>query len=212
MPARKAAQQEQETADENSTHARILEAASSAFVELGYARTSMLEIATRASVSKRDVYALGGTKQELLVGCIEQRAKRLQLPAELPEAHDRAALEQTLAAVGTQLLREVTEPTVIAMFRLAIAEAVHAPEVAHALEASGRATARAALTTVMRQAQRAGLVAGNPTEMVEQFAGLLWGDLLMSLLLRVIERPNTRELTRRARSAAAGLLRLYRDG
>ena len=73
-----------------------------------------------------------GNKQEMLVACIPERAKRLQAPADLPEPRDRDALERALAAFGTQLLRETTDPAVIAVFRLAIAEAVRAPEVARA--------------------------------------------------------------------------------
>jgi hypothetical protein len=36
----------------------------------GYATTSTLEIATRARVSKRELYALVGNKQEMLIACI----------------------------------------------------------------------------------------------------------------------------------------------
>jgi hypothetical protein len=35
-----------------------------------------------------------------------------------------------------------------------------------------------------------------------QFAGLLWRDLMVSLLLGVAERPNPREIAGRARAAA----------
>ena len=56
---------------------RILEAAFSAFTERGFAETSTLEIATRARASKRELYALFGSKQDMLVACISERAKRL---------------------------------------------------------------------------------------------------------------------------------------
>src|SRR2546429_5911023 len=46
---------------------RILEAAFSTFMERGYAETSTLEIATRARVSKRELYALVGSKQGVLM-------------------------------------------------------------------------------------------------------------------------------------------------
>ena len=49
---------------------RILLAAFAAFIERGYAETSTLEIATRAKVSKRELYALFGNKQAMLVACI----------------------------------------------------------------------------------------------------------------------------------------------
>ena len=46
---------------------RILTAAFEAFRERGYAATSTLEIATRAHVSKRDLYALVGDKHKMLI-------------------------------------------------------------------------------------------------------------------------------------------------
>ena len=194
---------------DNPVRSRILEAAFAAFMEAGYAHTSTLAIATRAAVSKRDLYTLVGNKQEILARCIEQRAKRLQAPADLPVPRDRATLAKLLIAFGTQLLQETTQPTVIAVFRLAIAEAVRAPEVARTLDSIGREAGRAALTKIMTHAQSSGLLDGRPDEMSAQFAGLLWGDVLVSLLLRVVQPPTPRELARRARAATEGLLRLY---
>ena len=82
----------QEGRDETEVRARILEAAFAAFMKSGYATTSTLEIATRARVSKRELYALVGNKQEMLIACISARATRLQVPADLPVPHDRETL------------------------------------------------------------------------------------------------------------------------
>src|SRR5690349_7426663 len=112
---------------------RILTAAFEAFREKGYAATSTLEIATRAHVSKRELYALVGNKQQMLVAAIGERSRRLQAPPDLPPLRNRTALLEVLAAVGAQLVREVSDPTVVSVFRLAIAEAVQAPEVAETL-------------------------------------------------------------------------------
>ena len=188
---------------------RILDAAFAAFIEAGYAATTTSEIARRARVSKRELYAVVGNKQQMLVACIQERSQRLRPPDDLPEPHDHATLERLLVSVGTQLLRETTQETVIAAFRLAIAEAVRAPEVAAALDSHGRRTGRAALTTIMTQAQTHGLLDGPPTELAEQFAGLLWGDLMTSLLLRVVEPPSPRHIARRAGRAADAFLRLH---
>jgi AcrR family transcriptional regulator len=209
MPTQATAKQRQSGSDETPARQRILEAAFSAFMESGFAAASTLEIATRARVSKRELYALVGSKQKMLVACIRERAKRLQMPADLPEPHDRQALARTLETFGTQLLREVSDPTVIAVFRLAIAEAVRAPEVARALNSLGVETSRAALREMMTRARSAGLVTGDPSGMAEHFAGLLWGNLKVSLLLRVAERPSPREIARRARDATAAFLELY---
>jgi len=209
MATRSTRKQPQQDADEIPARQRILDAAFAAFMENGYAETSTLEIATRARVSKRELYALVGSKQEMLVACIGERAKRLQVPADLPEPRDRESLARALATFGTQLLRETSDPTVIAVFRLAIAEAMRAPEVARALDSVGAETSRAALREVMTRARSAGLLSGHPAEMAEHFAGLLWGNLMLSLLLRVAERPNPREIARRARDATAAFLQLY---
>lgn len=200
---------QREGAEKDAVRGRIIDAAFAAFMENGYAGTTTLEIATRVHVSKRELYALVGNKQEMLAVCISERAKRLQLPADLPAPCDRDDLEHALAAFGTQLLREVSEPTVIAVFRLAIAEAVRAPEVARALDSVGRETTRAALREIMAQAESADLLSGRPAELAEQFSALLWGSLMLDQLLGVAERPGSREISRRARDATAAFLQLH---
>jgi AcrR family transcriptional regulator len=199
----------QEGGDQTAVRERILEAASAAFMKSGYATTSTLEIATRARVSKRELYALVGNKQQMLIASISERAKRLEVPADLPVPRDRETLAQVLAALGAKLVREISDPAVIGVFRLAIAEAVQAPEVARALDSIGRETSRAALRKIMGRAQASGLLTGRPAELAEQFAGLLWGTLMVSLLLGVAERPNPREIAGRAGDAAAAFLQLH---
>jgi len=204
MPKRR-----QEGGDETAVRERILDAAFAAFMKSGYAAASTLEIARRARVSKRELYALVGNKQEMLVACISERAKRLDVPADLPVPRDRETLAQVLASFGTRLVREVSDPTVIAVFRLAISEVTHAPEVARALDSIGREAGRAALRKIMAGAQASGLLTGRPAELAQQFAGLLWRDLMVSLLLGVAERPSPREIAQRARDAAAAFLQLH---
>lgn len=195
-------------AEDAAVRARILDAAFAAFMKRGYAATSTLEIATSARVSKRELYALVGNKQAMLIACIRARAARFQVPGAFPVPQDRAALAQLLSSFATRLVREITDPTVIAVFRLAIAEAVHAPEVAQALDSIGREASRAALRQIMAQAQSSGLLTGDPAELAEQFGGLLWGNLMISLLLRVAKRPDSRELATRARNATTAFLKL----
>src|SRR5215813_878308 len=122
MAPAKMSKRRQESGDETAVRQRILEAAFAAFMKSGYATASTLEIATRARVSKRELYALVGNKQKMLVACIRARARRLDVPADLPAIHDRETLLHVLTGLGTRLLREISDPTVIAVFRLAIAE------------------------------------------------------------------------------------------
>jgi AcrR family transcriptional regulator len=197
------------TEKETAVRGRILKAAFAAFRERGYASTSTLEIARRARVSKRELYALVGNKQQMLIAGIEERARRLQMPADLPRPRDRQTLAEVLVAFGAQLLQEVSHPMVVGAFRLAIAEAVNAPEVARTLNAIGRDTRRNALREIMAGAVAQGLLAGHPAELAEQFARLLLGDLMVVLLLGVAKRPKPREVAKRARDAATAFLELH---
>jgi AcrR family transcriptional regulator len=194
----------------NPTRERILGAAFKAFTESGYAETSTLEIATRAKVSKRELYALFGNKQAMLVACIAARVTRMRLPPDLPAARDRDTLARILATFGAILLREVCHPSVLAVFRLAVAEAMRSPEVAQVLDAEGRQANRAALSDVLAQAQTTGLLeAGDPTDMAGEFLALLWRDLMMGLMLRVTESPDAKEIERRALTATTAFLKLH---
>jgi len=209
MAAASISKRRQKGRNETGVRERILKAAFAAFTKNGYATSSTLEIATHARVSKRELYALVGNKQQMLIACISERARRFDIPADLPVPHDRETLKRVLASFGTKLLSEISHPTVIAVFRLAIAEAVQAPEVARALNSIGREASRAALRKVMAQAQASGLLAGHPAELAEQFSGLLWGHLMVSLLLGVARRPDSREIAQRARAAASAFLELH---
>jgi AcrR family transcriptional regulator len=190
---------------------RILDAAFGAFMERGYAATSTLEIATRARVSKRELYVLVGNKQEILVAAISERAKRLHVPAEFPVPKDREALATLLTSFGMQILREITDPAVVGVFRLAIAEAGQAPEVGTTLDSVGRETIRAALRQIMARARASGLLEGRAAELAEQFGSLLWGNVMVGLLLGVEERPNARQVAARAREATEAFLQLHRS-
>lgn len=188
---------------------RILQAAMDTFIELGYADASTLKIATRAQVSKRELYALFGTKQAMLAACIADRVGRMRLPAQLVAPSQRGELTSMLAKLGATVLREVTQPGVVAVFRLAIMEAHRAPEVAATL-ALARQSIRRLVAQIAEQARASGLIDTRaPDDMGGRFLALLWDDLMLSILLRQREAPTMAEANRRAKRAAEEFLRLY---
>jgi AcrR family transcriptional regulator len=192
---------------------RVLSAAFAAFTEHGFTQASTLEIATRAKVSKRELYALFGSKQLMLVTCIQERSKRMRLPVDWPVPGSRAELQAGLAKFGSVLLHETSDPDVIAVFRLAICEANRSPEVAQALQSSGRDAARTALLEILERAWSAGLLArAHPGRMVAHFMSLLFGDMVLSLALGIAKRPGAVEIRRRASEAAEAFLKLYPPG
>lgn len=193
-----------------SVRDRILNAAFESFIENGYAETSTLEIATRAKVSKRDLYANFADKQAMLVGCIARRAARMGIAPDLPAPRDQKMLAAVLVTFGSNLVREVSHPTVLATFRLAISEAERSPEVAQVLHETARKPAIKALADFLARAQTAGLLGpGDPLELGGQFVALLWEGLLVNLLFGVAASPKPEEIEPRAARAAAAFLMLH---
>ncbi|HMA48261.1 MAG TPA: TetR/AcrR family transcriptional regulator [Magnetospirillaceae bacterium] len=197
---------------EESVRERIMKAAMTAFMEQGYAGTSTLEIATRAKVSKRDIYGEFGNKQALLAACIATRSQRMRPPGEIPPIASREDLIATLTLFGKTTLLEVTHPQVIGVFRLAIAEAKRAPEVAQTVDNTGRAAVRTALREVIQKGLAAGLIAGSMPEMASEFASLLMKSSIMDILLGMEEAPSAEEAERRAKRAAEAFLKLHGVG
>ena len=133
------------------------------------------------------------------------------MPLDLPQPKDRDALVETLVAFGATLLREVTRPEVLAVFRLALSEAEQTTEIACTLDGLGRVATGKALAHMLAGAQLAGLLApAKASEMADDFTAILWrGGLMIRLLSRIATPPNAKECARRARAATAALLRLY---
>ena len=191
---------------------RVLKAAFALFRERGFAGASTLEIATRAKVSKRDLYALFDGKQAMLTACIDERARRMRQPVELAASipQSRAEVAATLVALGISILRGLSSPEVLAVYRLAIAESDRAPEVARALDAGGREANWRALGEWLAKVQAQDLIgAGDPAAITARFIALLWGDLLIRLLLQLRDAPTPAEIEARAQTAAEALLTLY---
>jgi len=188
---------------------RILNAAFSLFAESGFSTTSMLDIVTRARVSKRDLYALFQNKHAVLAACIHERAGRMRRPLDTaaPVPQTRDALAKLLVDFGVSILKTVCRPEVLTVFRLAIAESDRAPEIALTLHQSGREANQKALVALLTKAQERRLVANDdPAALAARYFALLWGDLLLSLLMRVREAPTEREIRTRARATTETLM------
>jgi AcrR family transcriptional regulator len=197
---------------DGSPRERLLQAAFAVFREHGFADASTLEIATRAQISKRDLYALFDSKQAMLAACITERAARMRQPlnlaSQVPES--RETLEATLVQFGKSILHGLSDPDVLAVYRLAIAESVLAPDVARTLDKAGREANHLALGAWLAKAQAQGLVgAGNPAAMAAHFLATLGGALLIQMLLRVRDAPTADEIESRARTASESLILLY---
>lgn len=195
---------------ETSIRGRILAAAMETFVEHGFANATTLEIATRARVSKRELYTVVGNKEELLAACIAERGRRMQLPEGFAPPTTKRELAAALRGYGKTVLAVVTQPEVIAVFRLAIGEAARSPAVARSLDTLGRRPAVKALEAILAGGREAGLLERGETErQLAHFQGLLWGEGLVWILLGVVKPPSPREVEQRAGEAAEAFLQVF---
>lgn len=189
---------------------RIIDAAFGLFRERGFGEASTLEIATRARVSKRELYSHFKSKEALFAAGIAERSNRMRLPLSIPDVTNRAGLEATLMALGRSVLSGIVDEGVIAVYRLAIAETVRSTEIARTLDASGRGAIRRAVDTLFRTAQGKGLVGpGEPATMTFVFCSLLLSDVQLRLVLQVRRKPGRREIEQRARLATDAVLKLF---
>jgi len=189
---------------------RIVQAAAGLFMNRGFAGTSTQDIATAAKVSKRELYTLFESKQDILVACITHRIAQINVTVTLPVVSDRASLARALDVFGANVLRWLSKPSTIALYRLAVVEAKQAPEIARALDSAGRVPLRGALTAWLTAAQNGRLIGdGDPDRMAEQFFSLLLGELRLRLVLGVVAHPDENEILRRAGAATEAFLRLH---
>ena len=190
-----------------SARGRIIRAAFGLFAERGFAATSMLEIATRAKLSKRDVYAHYQNKHALLADCITERTRAMRRPFALPSPESREVLGATLLALGKSVLQTVCQPEVLLVYRLTIAESATTPELARTLDANGRAANHEALAVLIAGAQARGLIgAGDAAALATRYFAVLWGSLLIELLMRLRAMPGNDEVEARARAATEAVM------
>jgi len=205
---------QQPCAGTDTIRERILDAAFGIVLERGYAGASTLEIATRAKVSKRELYALFGSKRGLLAAGIKERTDRMSIPLEFPDITSRAALSRALTSYAIALLAGLTDPPVLALYRLAIGEAARAPELAATLNTEGHDASGRAFAEFLHKAQARGLLdnAETPEELGGQFVSLALRDMLVRQLLLAAERPAPGEIEYRAQKATDLFLRLHGRG
>jgi TetR/AcrR family transcriptional regulator of autoinduction and epiphytic fitness len=150
----------------------ILAAAAQQFRTFGFEASSMDKIAFEAGVSKRTVYNHFPSKEELFAETLVQLFHASAAILELQYRAD-APLRDQLTALMALKAASMADPEFLALARVAIAEAVHAPERVRPIVAR-MGEREQGVTAWIRAAQADGkLQAGDP----EFAAALLQGQI-----------------------------------
>jgi AcrR family transcriptional regulator len=110
---------------------RIVRAALEVFSESSFRDATTEQIARRARVSKRDIYARFPKKQDLLVGVIGMVLKEddAHISAAIEQTRETPSLEERLEAIGLALLHEVLSVGMGFLARLVPSESVGQPAI-----------------------------------------------------------------------------------
>jgi AcrR family transcriptional regulator len=138
----------------------ITEAARTVFLTKGYGRASMDEVAARAAVSKQTVYKHFANKQSLFTAIITGDISATEsfthdLVAALGSSGD---VEHDLREFARRHIAEVTQPHLVRLRRIIIAEAERFPELARTWYANGPERAHRTLADQFQALAQRGLL------------------------------------------------------
>ena len=141
-------------------HAAILGAGQQLFLQKGFARTTMDEVAATAQVSKPTVYSHFADKESLFTAIVTAEIDSAELLThdQVAALGDSLDIERDLRRFARRHVRDVTQPHVVRLRRMVIAEAEQFPELARAWYASGPERAHRTLAAQLEQLHRRGLL------------------------------------------------------
>lgn len=179
---------------------QILGGARKAFAELGYERTSVDLVASRAGVSKATVYNHFEGKQALFVACFceEVDAMRDRLLSLLGEPE--GDVDAALRVIGEQSMALRLSAPIERLYRHTIAEAARFPEIGAYLFERGPKVFHDSLAAYLaRWGEKGVLRIDQPGAAAVEFWLLCQGDLVLRSLLAIPCTPDdVRETVRRA--------------
>jgi len=184
----------------------FLDAASAAFLEKGYANTTLGDIIARSGGSRQTLYALFGGKQGLFEAIVARRNTEAFSPLRAGGRLDRPP-EEVLVEIGTHFLRSVLAPDAIGLYRLVVAEGPTMPALSERFWELGPGRTITVLGGYFAEQKRRGVLdLADPDLAARQFQGILLGSYHMECLLGVRETPAPEEIERFVKAAVARFL------
>ncbi|MEZ5650867.1 MAG: TetR/AcrR family transcriptional regulator [Burkholderiaceae bacterium] len=182
--------------------AEIEAAAFELLQEVGYRKTSMLQIAKRARASNQTLYSWYQNKQDLFRSIIEDngRAVREHLEAALAGGGDP---RRALAGLGPVLLRFTTDRKAVIINRAAVIDAAETGVLARAIDEVGRDSLYPLIRSLMQRLidTRCFDARADADVAAQTYVALLFGEAQLRLALGTIapyDEQTIREQSRRA--------------
>ena len=194
--------------DRDERRETILKIAHAAFLEDGYAATSMSSIATKVGGSKATLYNYFSSKEELFSAVIAERCRDFQemlYDADLENQDFRKAL----TFLGEEAVRWMLRDDSIATYRLITAESGRFPELGRAFYLAGPQKGKEMLAEFFgRAAEKGYLKPGYMTGMAVHFMTLCKGELQHRKLWN-IDEPGDKDIEANVANAVNVFLAAY---
>ncbi len=186
----------------------VLDAAEILFLEQGFGAVSMDAIAKQGGVSKKTIYSLFDTKEELFGMMMRDHIDARHAPEGPSDVDTAAAFESAVAAYLTQLGEAILGPVAVGLFRLSVSEAPRFPALAEAFYREGAWRHIANLSTWLKRHEERGLIAiEDPVAMANMLTSFTILEPLRAVALGVRELPTAEEIAARAKMQARILTR-----
>ena len=185
----------------------IREAAASLFLTEGMSKTSMDAVAQAAGVSKQTVYSHFNSKDDLFRACVATKVHMYGLDA----AHCDPALpvDEALCRVGVQFMTLLSDPEVVQMFRLIIAEATAFPRVAGMFYETGPRATVEYVSRLFAHYLKGGADEGKAAQAAKEFLALVKSDCLVEKLLGVGPSLSEEDIAEHVRNSVDRIRSLY---
>lgn len=184
----------------------LIETAERVFLRKGYHAATMDDVASAAGMSKRTLYQLVESKEELFTALLERHRHPLDVTGVETEGRP---IEVVLNEMLRLWAHHVLSPSIIALARLIMADYLHGRTLSRLLDREGAKPCRDALRDYFATCAASGALAiEDPEEAALMLYGLAIGSIHIEMLLGVGRAPTRAELDGRIARA----VRLFLDG
>ena len=193
---------------DSAKRAAIVKAASDAFFDVGYAATSIEQIAADAGVSKVTIYNQFGDKRALFAAAVERECEKMRGHFSIDAVSAHSSIRERLLTIGKAMFAFLSRPEMIQFERRIAAETEHEPEIGRAFLEAGPWRMKAAFSAFLAHACTRGELSISATELAaEQFVSMCKG--MGDLERRFGSLPTQADTQKRIASAVDVFLRAY---
>lgn len=192
-----------------SRRSDIVRAAKKAFLEVGYAGTSVDDVAREAGVSKPTIYKHFQSKERLFQTILETEAALIDRSFE-GVVFNRGTLHEALDAFGRRFLRAVLSPEVRSIYRIMIAEGFKFPELGEAFRSCACLQLHDRLVKILNTYVERKVMHCRCANMAsDHFLGLLMQPTLWKILVGRTDMPSDEKLEHIVADAVAVFTHYY---